>query len=76
MEIETKITVDRLDEKSVSIKTERFLNGERIGLPHRKAYVNSEQGREELTNEVAEPYLSSVLAVWGEEPTLEEKRGE
>ena len=43
-----------------------------MGELHAKAYMNSERGRAELAEEVSEPYLSAVLSVWGEEPTVEE----
>ena len=44
-----------------------------LGSPHRCAYINSRAGRESLCAEVAEPYLSAVLSVWGDTPTLEEE---
>ena len=76
MIIETteKITLDNLTEKSVSVLTQQFaeINGQtvQIGENHRKAYMNSKYGRIELEATLPEPYLSSVLAVWGEEPTI------
>lgn len=36
---------------------------------NRKAYVNSERGRQELQIEISEPYLSEILEVWGDEST-------
>ncbi len=72
-----KYTVDILTLNSVSIKKESFftVDGKEypLGEPHRKAYVNSESGRAELTAEVPEPYLSAVMAVWGEEPTVSDE---
>lgn len=38
-----------------------------------KSYENSEKGRQELQTEVSEPYLSEILAVWGDAPTVTEK---
>ena len=78
MIIETieKITLDNLNENSVSVLTQQFaeINGEtvQVGENHRIAFVNSEYGRIELEAKLAEPYLSSVLAVWGDEPTVVE----
>lgn len=78
MIIETteKITLDNLTENSVSVLTQQFasLNGQtvQIGENHRTAFVNSEYGRIELKDKLAEPYLSSVMAVWGEKPIIEE----
>lgn len=77
MEIKTKISLDILTEKSVTVKTQRYvdLNGEflNVGELHAKAYVNSERGRAELYEEVADPYLAAVLAVWGDTPTVVEE---
>lgn len=76
MTIETieKITLDNLNENSVSVLTQQVaeINGEtvQVGENHRRAYMNSKYGRIELEATLPEPYLSSVLAVWGEEPTI------
>lgn len=72
MEIKNVITVDNLTTESVSVKTQRVLiedNGTEtaLGLPSRKAYVNSDDGRTELAAEVQEPYFSAIIAVWGDE---------
>lgn len=78
MTIETteKITLDNLTENSVSVLTQQFanLNGQtvQVGENHRTAFVNSEYGRIELKDKLQEPYLSSVMAVWGENPTVEQ----
>lgn len=78
MTIETteKITLDNLTENSVSVLTQQFasLNGQtvQVGENHRTAYINSEYGRIELKDKLQEPYLSSVMAVWGENPTVEQ----
>ena len=77
MTIETteKITLDNLTENSVSVLTPQFasLTGQtvQVGENHRTAFVNSEYGRIELKDKLQEPYLSSVMAVWGENPTIE-----
>jgi len=66
----TQIALDMLTEKSVSVKTQKYIEDEGIeyavGEPHRRAYVNSERGRAEIAAELPEPYLSAVLAVWGD----------
>lgn len=76
MEIITKITLDHLTENSVSVLTQQFadLNGQtvQVGENHRTAYMNSEYGRIELKSKLTEPYLSSVMAVWGGNPTVTE----
>lgn len=70
----TKITLDALTEKGVSIKTQKYVEdgGKEyaVGLPHRCAYQNSACGRTEIAAELSEPYLSAVMAVWGDESTV------
>ena len=74
MDIKTRISLDVLNEYSVTVKTQKYmeLEGEElnVGELHARAYPNSERGRAELAEEVSEPYLSAVLSVWGEEPTV------
>ena len=77
MEIKNVITIDNLTTDSVSVKTQRMLieddNSETaLGVPSRKAYLNDENGRTELAAEVAEPYFSAVLAVWGDMTDIQE----
>jgi len=68
-----QIALDMLTETSVSVRRERTIEveGEIISLtPHRKAYMNSPSGRQQVQDEVSEPYRSAIFAVWGEEPTV------
>ena len=71
-----KIELDKLNEKSVSVKTQQYtkIEGEEylIGQPHRKAYVNSIAGREEVIEELPQAQQNAVFAVWGSEPTVDE----
>jgi hypothetical protein len=75
----TKTTLDMLTDKSVSVKTQKYVEDDGIeyavGEPHRRAYVNSECGRAEIAEELPEPYLSAVMAVWGDVPTVIENDG-
>ena len=68
--------IDMLTTDSVSIKTQNYTNIDGVdydlGLPHRKAYINSTKGRAELTAEIPEPYLSAVMVMWGDTPTIED----
>lgn len=70
----TKIIIEALNERSVSIKSQKYLLTKGIeypiGLPHRCAYVNSDRGRSEIAAALEEPYLSAVMAVWGDTPTV------
>lgn len=70
------ITIDALTKNSVSVKRQKTITAEgstyEIGDPHRCAYANSVSGRKQLAAELPEPYLSAVLAVWGDAPTVED----
>ena len=70
------ITIDELNSNSVSVKRERVVEIEgaeyKLPNPTRKAYVNSINGRNELEEELSEPYLAAVLTVWGDNPTVDE----
>ena len=74
MDIKTRVYLDMLTENSVTVKTQRYtvMDGEEVtvGEIHARAYPNNERGRAELAEEVPEPYLSAVLAVWGDETTV------
>lgn len=74
--MQKRYEIDMLNSDSVSVKTQNhmIIDGVDydIGLPHRKAYINSVKGRAELSSEIPEPYLSGILAVWGDEPTVED----
>jgi hypothetical protein len=62
-----------LNTNSVSVVTQKFVEAEGIKYQigdHRTGYENSVRGRERLKNEVSEPYLSAILAVWGDSPTV------
>jgi len=65
-----KFSLDMLTETSVSVKTQKYVEDGgveyAVGEPHRRAYVNSERGRAEIAAELPEPYLSAVMAVWGD----------
>jgi len=71
-----KIMLDMLTEDGVSLKKQRYApiegNEYPIGQPWRRAYVNSVQGRAQVQAEVAEPYKSAIMAIWGSTPTVTE----
>ena len=68
LQTQTKMTVDMLTADSVSILRQAMaqINGvwTQIGENSRCAYLNTEQGRQQLIEQVEEPYRSAVLAVW------------
>lgn len=69
-----KITLDMLTQDSVSVKTQNYvvIDGIEypIGQPHRKAYFNSLQGRQEVIDELPSPQQNAIFAVWGDAPTV------
>ena len=77
MDIKTRVYLDMLTENSVTVKTQKYIDIEgeelNVGELHARAYPNSERGRAELAEEVPEPYLSAVFAVWGDESKVKEE---
>ena len=71
----TKTFIDGLNAYKVSVSTQKYIKyGENeypIEQPNRTAFENSLKGREELKSKVDEPYLSAIMAVWGDSPTVE-----
>ena len=80
MEITKKVTVDMLTSESVSILTQKFIEVDgvetQVGHNHRCAYVNSEFGRKAIAESEPENVVSSVMAIWGDKPTIEEPTAE
>lgn len=76
MTITTKTTLDCLCENSVSVLKQDYItvgNADvQIGDNHRRAFVNSLSGRAAIAEYISEPYISAVLQVWGETPTVTE----
>ena len=60
------------DSVSVQKRNTVEINGveQPYGEWHSKAYSNSTLGRAELADEVPEPYLSTVMTLWGDTPTV------
>jgi hypothetical protein len=69
-----KITLDMLAQDSVSVKKQQYISQDgveyAIGEPWRRAYVNSTHGRAQVNAEVAEPYRSVIMLMWGDTPTV------
>lgn len=76
MELKEKITLDMLTKDSVSVLRQQFLtfNGEEMqaGVNIRNAYMNSESGRQLIRNLLPDEYYNAVMAVWGDNPTVDE----
>ena len=71
-----KYTLDMLNQSSVSVKTEKFVEVEgewqQVGQPHRKAYINSVNGRQEITEKLPQVQKNAIFAVWGDTPIVDE----
>lgn len=71
-----KITIDMLTQDSVSVKKQQYTTVDGveypIGQPHRKAYINSTRGREEVMAELPGAHIAAILSIWGETPTANE----
>jgi len=68
-----RIVLDNLNQDSVSLLKIATVevNGQQIEASRwRRAYINSTQGRASVQAEIAEPYLTVILAVWGATPTV------
>lgn len=72
--MEVRTIIEFLDDKSVSIVKKNVIkDGEKeyyVGDPHRCSYLNDEQGRELLREEVPNPYYSAIIEIWGDHPTV------
>ncbi|MGN0499670.1 MAG: hypothetical protein ACI4HK_00830 [Ruminococcus sp.] len=68
MEIKEKITLDMLTKDSVSVLRQKFisLNGEdvQVGENVRNAYMNCEEDRKILKEQLSEEYYNAIMAVW------------
>lgn len=76
MDIIERYSLDMLTPDGVSIKKQQYVEVDGveypIGDPWRRAYTNTHSGRQQVMEEVPEPYRSAIMAVWGEEPTVAE----
>lgn len=68
--ITTTYTIDDLTMDGVSVMTQRYYDGDALGQPHRKAYLNSVNGRNELQEELPTQYVNAIFTVWGEKATI------
>ena len=71
-----KTSLEFLTKNSVSLQKQSVteINGKEdlIGEPWNKQYCNSVKGRIEVNKEVAEPFKTAILAVWGDTATIED----
>lgn len=71
-----KYTLDMLTRDSVSVKKQQYVIMDDkeypVGQPWRRAYINSEKGRQQVQEEVPSPYKEAIFSVWGDTPTVNE----
>ena len=76
MKLKEKITLDMLTADSVSVLRQQFLNYNgtemQVGENIRNAYMNSKSGREQLKAVLSDEYYNAVMAIWGDNPTVDE----
>jgi hypothetical protein len=76
VELKEKITLDMLTADSVSVLRQQFINyggvDMQVGENIRNAYSNNEDDRALLKNILSEEYYNAVMAVWGDNPTVDE----
>lgn len=79
MEIKEEKIVDMLTQNSVSIATDKFIEidgiEQQVGQRHRISYENSEKGRKKIQKDQPEFVVTSVFAIWGDTPTINENNG-
>ena len=72
--ITIEYTISNLEKNSVTILTQQYYNGMKLGELHARSYVNSPNGRAKLQEEVTDNIIvSAVLTVWGEESTVSDE---
>lgn len=69
MEIKEKITLDMLTKDSVSVLRQKFVvideKEVQIGENVRNAYMNCEEDKLLLKEQLSEEYYNAIMAVWG-----------
>ncbi|MBQ1507185.1 MAG: hypothetical protein IIZ36_02025 [Ruminococcus sp.] len=74
MELREVFRLDMLDETSVSVLKQRFIEiggvSQKVGGNIRTAYINSAEGRRLIETVLPTDYYNAVMAVWGSEPSV------
>ena len=74
-----KIMLDNLNQDSVCVVKQTFVEymGQTypIGEKWRRAYVNSTRGRKQVAEELPIAQVNAIMAVWGNNPTVNEDDG-
>ncbi|KYG91492.1 hypothetical protein A0U40_00660 [[Bacillus] sp. KCTC 13219] len=71
-----KYTLDNLNQDNVSVSKQTYIDyqGQQypIGELWRRAYINNNSGRQQIVNELPQAQVNAIMAVWGDEPTVDE----
>lgn len=72
-----KYTLDMLNQDGVSVSKQTYIEymGQMypIGELWRRAYINSEKGRQQVADELPQAQINAIMAVWGDVPTVVEE---
>ena len=70
------VHLDELTQDKVSVVKQKVIVVENVEYPidgiWRTAYINSDRGRKQVKSEIPEPYLSTIMTIWGDSPTINE----
>lgn len=76
MELTEKITLDMLTANSVSVVVQKYINYNGIVMPigdiTRNTYMNTVSEREFIKTILPIEYYNAVMAVWGNQATVDE----
>ncbi|MEE1219911.1 MAG: hypothetical protein U0L20_08320 [Ruminococcus sp.] len=76
MELTEKITLDMLTANSVSVVVQKYINYNGIVMPigdiTRNTYMNTVSEREFIKTILPNEYYNAVMAVWGNQATVDE----
>lgn len=71
-----KYTLDNLNQDNVSVSKQTYIDyqGQQypIGELWRRAYINSASGRQQIVDELPIAQVNAIMAVWGNEPSVED----
>lgn len=71
-----KTIIDMLTQEGVSINRQQYVEKDNVfyavGRPHRKAYVNTDRGRQDVVNELSQEAQNAIFAIWGDSATIDE----
>ena len=72
--MEERIFLEELTCEKVNVLKKKYMliNGTeyQVGEPFRCSYENSDLGRSLISENLPEPYLSAVMVLWGDTPTV------